>query len=68
MSADAAYWAAPAVVELVFRDGRTEERAFESRLLAEEFVALIPALQLAGSKATEGIAGAKVRPVGMGVN
>ena len=68
MTPDAVYWQAPAMVELLFRDGGYEERIFYSRLAAEAFVALIPALQVEGDGDVAGVASAIVRPLGMGMN
>lgn len=58
----------PTLVEITRHDGTQEQLVFATRLEAEAYVALIPALQAVGEREATGIASAIIAPMAVGVN
>lgn len=66
---DGAYWNAPAGVEVTMRDGSRTLLMFSTRLEAEEWVFLLPLMQLWGYEGVGEIAAAMLAEVsGLGLN
>lgn len=67
-SAAAVYWQSPAAVRVGMASGAEGLIMFATRLEAEQFVHMLPALQVLGYEKAQGVAWAMLVPCGVGLN